>query len=570
MKKMRNDYKIPKKFLKSLLVILLIIFTITLFISMVSCSSQEATIKRLIRNLGNERTEVQEDSIKQLSSIGRPAIPYLHEAIKSDNQLIKKNIVVILGNIKDPSSIAILIEQFSEEIAEINSTAVMSVSNFGESALGPLFNVLSSDNELVRKNALDAINKIGGGDIGLWIEALNNTHEDIQLTAISKLRDLKNDIAVEPLLKMLNSSNEEVVYNTVEALGVFKNPDSVEPLIKLLDYGSSQVVLKSIEVLSVINDDKTVVPLIDLLNSKDLTIISSTIKALGGFKDPRAVDKLIEVLYTWSDNSDITDQITTALISIGKPAVEPLIALLQKEDPDYGSSQVVLKSIEVLSVINDDKAVLPLIDLLNSKDLTIISSTIKALGGFKDPRAVDKLIEVLYTWSDNSDITDQITTALISIGKPAVEPLIALLQKEDPLIREIACDILGKIGDVSAVEPLLEALNDEDFNVRFSAGEALNKLETTPEIESLIEAMQEKNLKIVAKYYVFYILRGESGTEPILISALDKYGDVTMAEDFLNCGNNQLETGAEKWAERNGYEVVPGFGGNTSPQWGAG
>jgi HEAT repeat protein len=470
MKKMRNDYKIPKKFLKSLLVILLVLFTITLFISMVSCS-QEAKIKRLISNLGNERTEVQEDSIKQLSSMGRPAIPYLHEAIKSDNQLIKKNIVVILGNIKDPSSIAILIEQFSEEIAEINSAAVMSVSVFGEPALGPLFNVLSSDNELIRKNALEAIDKIGGGDIGLWIEALNNTHEDIQLTAILKLRDLKNDIAVEPLLKMLNSSNEEVVYNTAEALGVFKNPDSVEPLIKLLD---------------------------------------------------------------------------------------------------YSSSQVVLKSIEVLSVINDDKAVLPLIDLLNSKDLTIISSTIKALGGFKDPRAVDKLIEVLYTWSDNSDIKDQITTALISIGKPAVEPLIALLQKEDPLIREIACDILGKIGDVSAVEPLLEALNDKDFNVRFSAGEALNKLETTPEIESLIEAIQEKNLKIVAKYYVFYILRGESGTEPILISALDKYGDVTMAEDFLNCGNNQLETGAEKWAERNGYEVVPGFGGNTSPQWGAG
>ena len=42
-----------------------------------------------------------------------------------------------------------------------------------------------------------------------------------------------------------------------------------------------------------------------------------------------------------------------------------------------------------------------------------------------------------------------------------------------------------------------------------------------------------------------------------------------MAEDFLNCGNIQLEEAAKNWAEENGYSVVSsGFGGG--PIWGSG
>lgn len=60
---------------------------------------------------------------------------------------------------------------------------------------------------------------------------------------------------------------------------------------------------------------------------------------------------------------------------------------------------------------------------------------------------------------------------------------------------------------------------------------------------------------------------GEPGTETILIKALNKYNDKSMAEDFLNCGNNQLEEAAKKWARVHGYMEWPDFGSD-SPTWG--
>jgi hypothetical protein len=47
------------------------------------------------------------------------------------------------------------------------------------------------------------------------------------------------------------------------------------------------------------------------------------------------------------------------------------------------------------------------------------------------------------------------------------------------------------------------------------------------------------------------------------------YGDVDLAEYYLNCGNRTLEKAAHTWASQHGYTVytTPGSGGG---QWGQG
>ena len=72
--------------------------------------------------------------------------------------------------------------------------------------------------------------------------------------------------------------------------------------------------------------------------------------------------------------------------------------------------------------------------------------------------------------------------------------------------------------------------------------------------------MKDNNLEVVAGAYPFFIRRGEGGTEAVLIKALNKYGTKKMAEDFLNCGNYQLESAAFSWASRRGYTIIKGFG----------
>ncbi len=63
--------------------------------------------------------------------------------------------------------------------------------------------------------------------------------------------------------------------------------------------------------------------------------------------------------------------------------------------------------------------------------------------------------------------------ALVSMGKAAVKPLIALLSDAGPHVRWEAAKALGKIGDPASAPALVEALEDDDSNVRWLAAVAL-------------------------------------------------------------------------------------------------
>jgi HEAT repeat protein len=73
--------------------------------------------------------------------------------------------------------------------------------------------------------------------------------------------------------------------------------------------------------------------------------------------------------------------------------------------------------------------------------------------------------------------------ALVKIGAPAMEPLIAALKDKDSKdsdVRQAAAEALGEIKDPRAVEPLIAALKDEVSNVREAAAQALDHLGWEP------------------------------------------------------------------------------------------
>lgn len=80
---------------------------------------------------------------------------------------------------------------------------------------------------------------------------------------------------------------------------------------------------------------------------------------------------------------------------------------------------------------------------------------------------------------------------LLLIGKPAVEPLIQVLQTSDERSRFIAAQLLGKIGDHRAVEPLIDALKNNSVAVCEVAVVALGKLMDRRCVSPLIECLHE-------------------------------------------------------------------------------
>ena len=66
-----------------------------------------------------------------------------------------------------------------------------------------------------------------------------------------------------------------------------------------------------------------------------------------------------------------------------------------------------------------------------------------------------------------------------------------------------------------------------------------------------------------------YIRRGDKSRIPELRDLLLRYGDKSLAEDYLNCGNSQLEDAGREWGRKNGYSVGSGYGSHRV-QWGSG
>jgi HEAT repeat protein len=157
-----------------------------------------------------------------------------------------------------------------------------------------------------------------------------------------------------------------------------------------------------------------------------------------------------------------------AVITLGEMGdercVEPLVRALQ--DGDWQVREV---AIEALGMVGSP-AVDPLIKLSRSWDHR--KAAIRALGKIKDERVLAPLINQLRSDEFGEDATD----ALVELGSPAVEKLVAALSDKDDNTRKQAVIALGRIQDPTALDPLIEKLKDKDWYTRLTAAAALEKI----------------------------------------------------------------------------------------------
>jgi len=76
--------------------------------------------------------------------------------------------------------------------------------------------------------------------------------------------------------------------------------------------------------------------------------------------------------------------------------------------------------------------------------------------------------------------------ALVAIGEPAVEPLIAALNREEGFISARSCRALARIGATRAVEAVFAATRSRNGQVRGEAALALEDVKSEKATELLI------------------------------------------------------------------------------------
>ena len=208
-----------------------------------------------------------------------------------------------------------------------------------------------------------------------------------------------------------------------------------------------------------------------------------------------------------------------------------------------------------------------MIQALHDPESYVRRKAAAALGKFKAPRAVEPLLETL--GDKEAEVRAEAARSLGKINDPrAVEKLIATLRDEKEEVRRTATIALGKIKDPRAVEPLIALLQEEKAApVRRRAAVALGEIQD-PRVEPfLTQGSDKENLEMIAGAHAFFIRRGEPGTEALLIRALQKFGYIKMAENFMGCGNPGLAEAGREWVTKQGIKLKSGKPGN-APRWG--
>jgi HEAT repeats len=290
------------------------------------------------------------------------------------------------------------------------------------------------------------------------------------------------------------------------------------------------------------------------------------------FTEAKDIKGLIGILEAKNDSASY--QAAEALGTLGnKQAVAPLIKALKAE-----TALVRQSAAQALGKLQDTKALQPLLATLKDEKeearvKTAAKDAIAAIAA-KETKEIKNLITKL-----KGETSEPITEILSTIGKPAVDPLIAALKDVDPATRAQAAIALGNIGDEKAIKPL--TANLDDWMTNESVGTALEQLKWEPTTDAdkvhllvaqrkgdelrsswettkkvLLADVTSDNYRGIQNALYAFISLGDKSIMDTLVTTLKEKGNKTMGLAYLNCGEETLDKAAKDWAEANGYEVV--------------
>ena len=513
-------------------------------------------------------------------------------ALKDTDPRVRASAALSIGELNFENGIEPLIEILNDNDRNVRLNAVRALAQLSEKrALEPLIEKLKDEASDVRAEAAQTL--------GLMKDWTGR----VQL------------IAVPALITVLKDEAKTVREAAIYALEQFKDGRALEPLINCLKDDDPAIRIEAIKALSQINDIQSVEPLVNVLKDADPAVRADAALALGIFGDQRAVEPLRAIINDKDRNVGLCAALALAMIKQDEHAVENLSAALaltkHAKVNQMAASEGIKTRILPRQKYEGKRSPLPIIlgwlliagsffqltsslrdynvrfipeQILNLENPAWRESAIKKLSN-AGPRSIQPLMDA-FNSTKNEYLRSGIVEALSQISwhseglmitllkddapairaaaaealgrsgeKSAVEPLMSMLKDKDPSVRAWAAWSLGFIADERAVEPLIIALNDVDPTVRLKgAGGLVNSGDERAD-EPLMTLVARRELAIIAEESAYFVKHGKAGDEPIFIEALFAFGTKKTANDYLNCGNIDLERAAREWAKLHGYEI---------------
>lgn len=399
----------------------------------------QSTVEHLVPLLGDEKGEVREECSKALMSFGDAAAPALAEAMGRSSAIIRGNAALLLVEVQPEAAVRPLLPLLEDSHFEIQKMAAYLLGTLkAEAAVEPLIALLE-EGRVIREAASAALAAIGRPALEPLMEALGHPDENIGRAAGSALVQMGRE-SIPVLIAALESENPDKRAQAASALGDLNDASAVASLVKAYKDPEAGVRNNVVYALSKIAHPAAFETLMKALEDPNVYSRAHAAWGLGFIGDERAVPALIARL----DDYDIRNALIGALVKIGKPAVEPLIqSLFHRSNRRYDVFSRRGRAIEALGEIKDERAVLPLIQIMESGKGDPIKAA-RALGEIGDPRALIPLCNLLKVVHE-SQLPDVVR-------------------------------ILGELKDMQAVELLIQLLLHEKSSVSGEASSSLYKI----------------------------------------------------------------------------------------------
>ncbi|MDZ4171261.1 MAG: HEAT repeat domain-containing protein [Methanobacteriaceae archaeon] len=168
--------------------------------------------------------------------------------------------------------------------------------------------------------------------------------------------------------------------------------------------------------------------------------------------------------------------------------------LFNRDNLKLGNDRERARAARKLGKIGDERAVPLLIKAMNDSDYFVPRAAASSLGKIGDIRAIKPLIQKLR--SQDPELRYQSKWALINIGEPSLNDLLANLSNFNNHVRQMVVETLGEIGAESSIEPLIEALSDDESTVRWRAAQSLGNIGDERALKPLEIAQNDSDEKV--------------------------------------------------------------------------
>jgi HEAT repeat protein len=535
--------------------------------------------------------------------MGDSAVPDLIPIVKdkTESEERRANVIIILRDLKGDGIFEALQDALSDQSQNIRYEALKSLIMLNDQrGRDVIIGALKDPYAEIREMAAAALGNFKGGGIFEVLQGvLADENKDVRGAALKSIIMINDERGRDILIGALKDSDAGIREMAAAALGNLKGEGIFEALTGVLADQDRNVRCAAVKSIIMMNDPRGTDVLIGALKDSDDEIRRLTVIALGKINDPKVIEPLGSML--GDKNDSVWKAAADSLLNLGEAGVNGLVAGARKFD-----AETRMKIVSLLDEMNDIRAIAPLTGMLGDQDESVwkaAENSIKnkygkdgvlgLVAALKNPDAAVRKRAVIVL----ADLSS--SEAFKALSGSIFEALAGALSDKDRNVRLEALDLLTVMNDPRCNDAIMAALKDPDAEIRELSVSNLADLDDPRVIGALVGMLRDKaenvwkaavdtllycgdegeqkliaslgaeNIGLLYNNHDYFIRLGISGSEAVLIKALNKYNSKNMAIDFLNCGNSELDKAARAWASRRGYRVVQTGTGGGGPVWGS-